>query len=229
MKLTVFAGCVLLLAIAGCSHVPGDPKGDATYVRPDQVSSFNTLFKENCAGCHGDGHNGASYDLANPVYQAWVGDGSLWGIIAYGEKGTQMPAFDKSAGGTLTDAQITDIVNGMRKHWKRADPATLQGMPPYVSGLTGNAANGQKVYQQACARCHQPGPQGIMSSTYLALVNDHTLHTLIVAGDPDIGMPDWRGDIPGKPLTDQDVEDVIAYMDTLRSQTPGQPYAAPQQ
>src|SRR5690348_3020819 len=114
MKYPALAGCVLLLAIAGCSRYPGEPKPGVEVPRPEEVSSFNTLYSQNCAGCHGDqGRNGVSFDLANPVYLAWADDASLKNVIANGTPGTQMPAFAKSAGGFLTDAQVDALVHGM--------------------------------------------------------------------------------------------------------------------
>lgn len=228
MKLTAIAGCVLLLAIAGCSRLPGDPTPGDGYKSPEQVTNFAKLYGENCAGCHGDyGRKGAAYPLANPEYQAWVSDATLQNIIANGEQGTQMPAFARSAGGLLTDAQVSALVSGMRSQWRKS--TTLAGAPPYAATLKGNPVNGQKVYKVACARCHEAGRQSITSPTYLALVNNQTLRTLIITGQPDIGQPDWKGDIPGQALTDQDVTDIVAYLDSLRSQTPGQPFPAAKQ
>lgn len=225
MKGIAVTGCILLLAVAGCSRLPGARKIE-TVERPDAVVNFATLYGQNCAGCHGDhGTQGASLDLANPVYQAWVDDASLKTILTNGETGTGMPAFGKSAGGFLTDAQVDVLVHGMRAQWQK--PGVLGGAtpPPYAGTLTGDAAHGQQVYQAACARCHSDAAKNITNPTYLALVNDQTLRTLIVAGRPDIGQPDWRGDIPGHALTDQEVTDVVAWLASQRSATPGQPYA----
>ena len=104
MKYPALAGCVLLLVLAGCSRYPGEPKPGVEVPRPNQVTSFNTLYDQNCAGCHGDqGRNGVSLDLANPVYQAWADDASLKNVIANGEPGTQMPAFAKSANSVVAN------------------------------------------------------------------------------------------------------------------------------
>lgn len=226
MKAPALAGCLLLLAVAGCTRLPGTPPPGIEVPRPDSVTNFATLYSENCTGCHGDnGKNGAAYNLANPDYLGWVDDATLHKIIANGEPGTQMPAFAQSAGGFLTDAQVDDLIQGMRSNWNlilgQQDPVPP---PPYASMLKGDASHGQQVYQTACARCHQKASQNILSPTYLALVNDQTLRTLIVAGRPDIGQPNWEGDIPGHALTDQEVTDVVAWLATQRIQTPGQPY-----
>jgi cytochrome c oxidase cbb3-type subunit III len=59
-------------------------------------------------------------------------------------------------------------------------------------------------------------------------VNDQTLRTIIVAGRPDFGQPNWQEDISGHALTDQEVTDVVAWLASQRTQTPGQPYQQPQ-
>lgn len=229
MKISALAGCVLLLMITGCSHLPGKPGPDVEVPRPSSVMNFADLYHQNCAGCHGnEGKNGAAFDLANPVYLQWVDDGTLRKIISNGETDVQMPAFAKSKGGYMTDAQINVLVQGMHTQWS-AVTEKPQGTtpPPYTTHLKGDAAHGAQIYKQACVRCHKPSTQGITDPTYLALVNDQSLRTLIIAGRPDIAQPDWEGDIPGHPLTDQEVTDVVAWLASQRTMTPGQPYAKP--
>jgi cytochrome c oxidase cbb3-type subunit 3/ubiquinol-cytochrome c reductase cytochrome c subunit len=228
MKYPALAGCVLLLAVAGCSRIPGEPKPGVEVPRPESITSFNTLYSQNCAGCHGDhGRNGVSLDLANPVYQAWADQAAVRDVIANGKPGTQMPAFAQSAGGFLTDAQVGALVHGMRAAWGKPNALNGETPPPYTTTLKGDAARGQQVYEAACARCHQNPSENIMNPTYLALVSDQMLRTLIVAGSPDIEQPDWRGDIPGRALTDQEVTDVVAWLASKRIATPGQPYPHP--
>ena len=41
------------------------------------------------------------------------------------------------------------------------------------------------------------------------------------------GAPDWRGYVPGRPMSDQEVSDVVAWLASQRVPTPGQPYATP--
>jgi cytochrome c oxidase cbb3-type subunit 3/ubiquinol-cytochrome c reductase cytochrome c subunit len=63
----------------------------------------------------------------------------------------------------------------------------------------------------------------IVDPTYLALVSDQYLRSIIIAGRPDQGMPDWRGD-SSQPLTDQQVTDIVAWLGSKRIASPGQPY-----
>jgi cytochrome c oxidase cbb3-type subunit III len=226
--LIVIAGSLML--ICGC-RLPGRPTPEDVVPRPEQVTSFDKLYAENCAGCHGvDGQNGQATNLANPLYEALVDDATLRDVIANGEKGTLMPAFDESAGGNLTHGQVIAIVNGMRARWFKGDVLAGQNAPPYKASQDGDAADGKRVYGMACAQCHgaagrKPGPAGsIMDGSFLALVNPQMIRTTVIAGRPDIGQPDWRGDVQGHPLTDSDVSDVTAWLMAQKPANPGQPY-----
>ena len=193
-------------------------------MRPENVASFDRLYKQNCSACHGEnGSGGPAIDLANPNYQALVDDTSMRRWITSGMSGTQMPAFGESAGGFLTPQQVDVLVDGMRARWDHKDH-TMVDMPPYSSSAVGNLEHGQNIFQVSCSSCHQQRQQKITDSSYLALLSDQSLRTIVIAGRPDLGHPDWKQVRPSQPLTDQDVSDVIAYLHSLRSDTPGQPY-----
>jgi cytochrome c oxidase cbb3-type subunit III len=210
----VVASVVLL---AGCDWLPGRPEEADRPLRPSEVRDFARLWGENCAGCHGaEGVLGPAAPLANATYLAWVDDATLKQVIAEGVAGTAMPAFASHAGGWLTDEQIDDLVRQMRAHWgKSLDGAAP---PPLADPATGEATRGNAVWAQRCASCHDPGGAGsphggsVIDPTYLALVSDRALRTAVVAGRPDLGMPDWRGGPSSSPLSAQEVADVVAWM-----------------
>ena len=219
------------LLIAGCSHAPGARVADEQVMRPGAVTNFDTLFAQNCSGCHGaQGKNGPAINLSNPVYQALVDDDTLRMIISTGYEPTLMPAFARSDGGMLTDQQIDAIIKGMRKEWRKPGILDGQNAPPYSATLTGDAQRGQQVFGTFCASCHGPnGKAGsVTDGSYLALVSDDALRTLVIAGRPDLNAPDWRNNVPGHPMTDQEVTDVVAWLSSQRVKTPGQPYSQPQ-
>jgi cytochrome c oxidase cbb3-type subunit 3 len=215
----------LLLGSLGCNRKVGPPNDQDELMRPENVASFDRLYKQNCSACHGEsGSGGPALDLSNPNYQALVDDSSLRRWITSGMQGTQMPAFGESAGGFLTPQQVDVLVAGMRARWDQKDHATAN-MPPYSSSTVGNVEDGQGVFRVSCTSCHQQGQQKITDASYLALISDQSLRTIVIAGRPDLGHPDWKQILPSQPLTDQDVSDVIAYLHSLRSDTPGQPYS----
>ena len=233
------------LVCVGCKSMPGYPKQEAEVARPEEVLDFTTLYQQNCSGCHGDhGRNGAALPLNNPAYLAVIGAGNLRTITAKGMHGTLMPPFARSAGGTLTDQQIEVLVQGMLREWSK--PAEFAGavLPPYASNAAGNAAEGQKAFVAACSRCHgadgtgvkptagtspvQNGasPDSVVDPTYLALVSNQSLRSLIIGGRPDENVPDWRSYITGPgahALTPQEIDDIVAWLAAHRAPAPGEP------
>jgi cytochrome c oxidase cbb3-type subunit 3 len=225
-------GVLALLALlcSGCGNSPGRPAADAVPVDPDDISDFGTLYARNCAGCHGqEGKGGASLALADPVYLAIADDSTLRRLTTNGVAGTLMPAFAKSAGGMLTDQQIDVIVRGMRERWSKPDVLRGESAPPYSSPNPGDASHGVEVYAVFCSSCHGPGGAGgakassIVDPSFLALVSDQGLRTAVIVGRPELGAPDWRGDVAGKLMTSQDVSDVVAWLASQRAKIPGEP------
>jgi cytochrome c oxidase cbb3-type subunit III len=221
MNIRLAFAAVAILTLAGCDRLPGHPGLGDEVVRPNRVLDFNTLYKENCSGCHGaDGKGGASIALRDPVYLAIANDATIRIVSAGGVPGTQMPPFAKSKGGMLTDQQIDVLVHGIRA-WAPAD-VPRDGLPPYSAPL-GDAQRGAVVYATFCASCHGPDGRGgkggssIASGTYLRLVSDQYLRTVAIVGRPEWGAPDWRGDVRGRPMTSEEVSDVVAWLASQRS------------
>jgi len=221
-----------MLLLSACSSSPGRPSRDPEVQVPSEISDFNTLYTENCAACHGvKGQGGAAIALADPVYLAIASDSAMRKIIANGVRGTSMPAFAQSAGGMLTDKQIDVITRQIRSRWSR--PGILDGVTPpsYAAKSSGDVQRGEASYRTYCSSCHgsqgQGGPKGspITNDSFLALVSDQGLRTITIVGRPELGAPDWRKNAPGKPMSDQEVTDVVAWLASHRVQSPGQPYS----
>jgi len=88
-------------------------------------------------------------------------------------------------------------------------------------GLNAQQAAGRRIYDAQCARCHEPystrgkkgpGLQGVFQKKYLSLsglpANDERVTDIIRLG---------RKEMPGyaQTLSQQDLEDLLAYMHTL--------------
>ncbi len=98
--------------------------------------------------------------------------------------------------------------------------AGCRHLPPSKpsSQWTPEEANGAQIYQEKCARCHYPtttaglhGP-GLQALTRLPAMpsgappTDERLTNVIVHG---------RLEMPGTPLTDDQLHDLLAYLHTL--------------
>jgi cytochrome c oxidase cbb3-type subunit III len=215
----------------GCANAPGRPVAGDLPIVPSEITDFNVLYGQNCAGCHGtDGKGGAAIALGDPVYLALADDAVLRRTAANGISGTSMPAFAQSAGGMLSDKQIDVIVRGIRERWARRNVLRGANPPPYSSSQPGDPSRGSVVYAEYCSSCHGARGRGglkassIVDGSFLALLNDQELRIIVIVGRPDLGAPDWRDDVPGKPMSSQDVSDVVAWLAAQRPKFPGQPY-----
>jgi mono/diheme cytochrome c family protein len=223
-------GCLVVacLSLYGCSDkLPGKPDLNEAYKLPQDIKNFKILFAQRCAGCHGDdGTLGPGPPLNDAIYCALVSEDDLKKVIGSGRDGTLMPAWAAAAGGPLTDEQVAIITKGIKQHeWASPDssqtvlPAAPSLMPP--AGTSGNARSGEKVFAVACAECHgENGVGGTYGSlndpAFLALTSDESLRRYIITGRSDLGMPDFASDEGRgkdfKPLTEQQVSDLVALM-----------------
>ena len=236
---TLLHPCVCLvlgaLLLCGCDVSHGRPGKDSETLAPDEILDFKALYAENCAGCHGaEGRGGAAIALADPVYLAIADEAAMRKVIAQGVRGTSMPAFARSSGGMLTDKQIDVINTQIRSQW--GQPGILNGVeaPSYAAKAAGDTARGELAYKTYCESCHgvegRGGKRGsaITDGAFLALVSDQGLRTAVIAGRPELNAPDWRGNVTGKTMSEQEITDVVAWLASKRVQNPGQPYPAAQ-
>jgi cytochrome c oxidase cbb3-type subunit III len=229
----VAAAAISAMLLSSCASPHGQPRRGSETLAPNEVLEFGILYAENCAGCHGvEGRGGAAIALADPVYLAIADDAVIRKVITDGVPGTSMPAFAQSSGGMLTDKQIDVITNQIRSRWSQQAALDAANLPSYAAKSTGNNLRGALAYKTYCESCHGPDGRGtpkgssITDDSFLALVSDQGLRTIVIVGRPELGAPDWRGDVPGKPMSDQEITDVVAWLASRRVQNPGQPYSA---
>jgi mono/diheme cytochrome c family protein len=129
----------------------------------------------------------------------------------------------------LTDRQIDALVRGIRS-WAKSDVLPDTTFPPYAAQAPGDPQRGADVYRTYCSSCHGIDGRGgrkassIVDGSYLALVSDQQLRTIVIAGRPELGAPDWRSDIEDLPMSPQEIADVVAWLSVQRPQFQGHPY-----
>jgi len=202
------------LMLSSCD-APGRRAAEVRAIRPSEYANFGQLFSQNCSGCHGkDGQGALTVGIGRPAYLAIADDATIRRTITEGRPQTPMPAFAQRAGGMLTDAQIEILVRGIR-NW--ATHLEHENPPTYASSQAGDAGHGGELFATACSSCHGRdgrGARAIADRSYLALVTDQHLRTVMIVGMPNLGMPDWRSH--PKPLTDADVTDLVQWLASQR-------------
>jgi cytochrome c oxidase cbb3-type subunit III len=220
--ITLAALCATAMLVAASCGANGRQPVEAPAIRPADIADFRVLYSQNCSGCHGANGQGAlTVGIGRPVYLAIADDATIRRTIEGGRPGTPMPAFARKAGGLLTDAQVDILVHGIRSWanpgWANAGAFANTQLPAYAASQSGDATRGAALFKVSCAPCHGlegRGARAIADPSYLALVSDQHLRTVIIVGMPNLGMPDWRSH--SKPLTDTDVGDVVAWLAAQR-------------
>jgi cytochrome c oxidase cbb3-type subunit III len=208
---------------------PGKPKWEDRWRPPSELKNFAELYDTNCRACHSNGETlGASISMNNPPYLAIVPKDAVHKAIQDGIRGTAMPGFSAKAGGLLTDEQINILADGVY-NWAKGHEAPTDNLPPYSAAL-GDAERGEAVFAQNCASCHGSNGEGVkgkagsvIDTTYLSLVTNQYLRTVVIVGRPDLGMPGFRDYVAGKPMTPEEISDVVAWLASRRQgPAPGQ-------
>lgn len=224
MKRAILWAALPALGIIGCEP-PGKPDPAEAWVPPSKITDFDTLYRSNCSACHSieSGVLAAGQPMNNPLYIQWAGRGPIYKATSAGIPGTMMPVFLDSLGGALTPAQVDIVVDGILALANNAPPPPSD-LPAYAPG-PGDPVRGAEVARLACASCHGADGTGgdgptaagsIVDPAYLGLVSDQALKTAVVIGREDLGMPDYRGLIPGRSLSNEEIDDVVAWMASHR-------------
>jgi mono/diheme cytochrome c family protein len=88
-------------------------------------------------------------------------------------------------------------------------------------------ATGRQLWSLNCASCHGASGQGIdapalNSRQFLGSVADEQMHGIIAGGIPGTEMPAWWNEYGG-PLTDQQIQAIVAYIRTWQKTAPDRP------
>ncbi len=136
----------------------------------------------------------------------------------YGENCAGCHGADGKSGAAIA---MNNPIYLARKSWTGA-PGAAEGAPPYSSSIAGDSSRGARVYATKCQSCHGPDGKGgpaagsVVDASYLSLVSNQYLRTIVIAGRPDLGHPDWKHDAAGQALTPAQVSDVVAWLASKR-------------
>ena len=221
MSVRVMVLALAAFSVAACGRVPMD-KAARDEAKAAKPVTWQGLYAANCAGCHGaDGTLGTARPMRDATYLASVPRENLIAVIAAGQ-GTLMPALAQSKGGTMPDAQVVQLVDGMLAEWGKGGSAA----PVAWQGAAGDAAAGAATYATFCQTCHG-APDGRATGTrgsvtdpnYLRLVSDQSLRSSIIFGRADLSAA-CNGPYPGQPagraLSASEVADVTAFLAARR-------------
>ncbi len=197
----------------------------ATSSQGTSIERGQTLFAQNCAGCHGDfGEGGPS--PANPGQTiAAIGtsdflntrdDTTLYQIISQGQPNQGMSPFGIANGGNLSDDQINSIVAYLRS-WQSNPPVTTQ---PQIT-LPTLSLSAADVYSTICAQCHGKNGEGAVGPALNDLSDDtdQEITNVIRQGITNTTMLSF-----GSILSDSQMQGIVAIIRQFKpSGTPTQP------
>lgn len=208
-----------------------------SYLAPDKIEekfhamhleplSGEQVYGQFCTACHGEGTYGrwdATFRrfipaIRGPSLLATADRAYLETQVAKGRPGTQMPAWEKQAGG-LVPAEIAAVADYIQPSSVRKAPAaaaaTARILPP------GDASRGAGLFHWYCAGCHGVGGHGgvapeLANPAFQQAATDEFIVTTIRNGRQRTAMPSFQPRVPGAlSLTDTDLGDLLAFLRTL--------------
>ncbi len=221
--LLVLVALVTLAAAAPAHAQEGGGEGDPT--------EGATLYAENCVVCHGEQGEGRAGATLNEVYGGINPDAFFRATISRGVQGTFMPAFSEENGGPLSEEQIDHIVAYIESWGTAVEPAAPaprrppQEIPP-VPEIDGDPNNGFDIYQVNCVVCHGEDGEGRtgarLTEAFAGIAPDALVVQTIRRGRDGTLMPPFAGAYGG-PLSDQEVQDVAAYVVSIQQPSSPRP------
>jgi cytochrome c oxidase cbb3-type subunit 3 len=164
-------------------------------------------FLTYCALCHGkEGEGIDAPPLNDKTFLNNTAGSTIFSVASSGVPGTEMPAWNQSYGGPLTDQQIQQVVTYIQD-WE-ANAPDRQAM-----AMAGDPAQGLAIFNSTCIVCH--GEDGLGTDRAPALndpaklsqFDDEWYVDTIADGRPAQGMPTW-----GTVLSPKQVHDLVALL-----------------
>lgn len=172
------------------------------------VAGGKTLFKENCAACHGSGgQGGKGYPNLNDDDWLWGGDvEAIYTTLQYGIRS----AHDE----TRTSAMPAFGKDGLLK------PTEIAAVADHVLSLStgkGGSEEGAKIFGEQCASCHGDDGHGNREfgapnlADAISLYGGSREQVIRQINNPRMGvMPNW-----GERLSDDTLKQLAIYVHSL--------------
>lgn len=204
-----FAGLVLLAASTAPQAAPNA-----------QAAKGEQLYNQNCAFCHQPdaiGKPGFAPSLTNPELLSAASDKFLLTTMRDGRLGTGMPPFSH-----LGKDGIEQILAYLRAHSTAPSRAAEIDAQPVANG---DAKRGAPLFNDICSTCHGVKGDGyadggtgtaIGKAGFLDKASDGFIRTTIKEGRSNTRMLGFQGASGLANLNDQEIDDIILYMRTIR-------------
>jgi len=180
------------------------------------------IYAENCAVCHGEDGQGRVGATLSKDWPSIRPDLRVRETIERGITGTFMPTWGQAYGGPLNDQEL-DAVTFYILSWQTGGPiyifptqtpsVRLALTPP--PGVTGNPNRGAILYDGNCALCHGLNGEGRIGANLVkdwsSIRPDLRVKSVIESGVEGSVMPPWS-QAHGGPLSDEDINDIVAYV-----------------
>lgn len=206
----ILAGLILAAFQLYLNREPARIQAVQAADRQQLISAGQELYRQNCASCHGAEGEGADAPALNSQqFLTAAHDEMMFGLIASGIPGSEMPAWSQAHGGPFTDEEIRQIVAFIRSWEPTAPDLGRQRMRV-------DARRGVQIFAGTCAICHGQNGQGgtapaLNDPTKLQQFDDAWYAETIARGRPAQGMPVW-----GTVLSPQQIGDLVALIGAWR-------------
>ncbi|VAW51952.1 Cytochrome c oxidase subunit CcoP [hydrothermal vent metagenome] len=183
------------------------------------IQQGEQLYNQNCSVCHqadAIGKPGFAPSLTNPELLSISSDKFLEGTIRDGRIGTGMPPFSH-----LGRKNTKAIVAYLRSHTDLPNISKAIDAQPRSYG---DERKGKQWFNDICSTCHGKKGDGYTAGStgtaigkagFLNKVSDGFIRETIKYGRSNTRMLGFTGPTAMADMSDQEIDDVIAYMRTL--------------
>jgi mono/diheme cytochrome c family protein len=183
------------------------------------IKKGEQLYKQNCSVCHQEdaiGKPGFAPSLTNPELLSISSDKFLEGTIRDGRTGTGMPPFSH-----LGRKSTKAIVAYLRSHTKLPNKSKAVDAQPKSFG---DERLGKQWFDDICSTCHGANGDGYVAggtgtaigkAGFLNKVSDGFIRETIKYGRSNTRMLGFTGPTAMANMSNQEIDDVIAYMRTF--------------